>query len=199
MDPDEVEFLGEKSLVEIVPTFNSAPIYFIGGDVGPFRASIPIRVPLWVAVNLKKQQQCKIIPPDWMDLEKLEFLKEEEKSNKSFVKMPSDHYMIEAKLILGCAADDIPKTDEIRTIIKDIWDIRMSKLRSSMDDMIKKSAMYAAVDNLTLMEINSIRPLLPHALDQIYRIKTNKKALSNRSQGTTSTLSESRTSFSSKT
>lgn len=128
--------------------------------------------------------------------------------------MPSDHYMIEAKLILGCAADDIPRTDEIRTIIKDIWDIRMSKLRSSMDDMIKKSAMYAAVDNLTLMEINSIRPILPHALDQIYRIKTvslithyyfsslfffqNKRGLSNRSQGTNSTLSESRASFSSK-
>ncbi|XP_030746909.1 probable DNA replication complex GINS protein PSF2 [Sitophilus oryzae] len=195
MDPDEVEFLGEKSMIEIVPTFNSAPIYFIGGDVGPFRASIPLRVPLWVAVHLKQQQQCKIIPPDWMDLEKLENLKEEEKSNRSFIKMPSEHYIVEAKLILGCAADDIPRTDEIRTIIKDIWDIRKSKLRSSMDQMIKKSAMYAAVDNLTLMEINSIRPLLPHALEQIYRIKSNKRAILNRTQGSVTTPSNATGSF----
>lgn len=85
--------------------------------------------------------------------------------------MPSDHYMIEAKLLLGCASDDIPKADEIRTIIKDIWDIRMSKIRSSVDALVRDVGSYAAVDNLTLMEINSIRPLLPHTLDQLYRMR----------------------------
>jgi len=194
MDPDEIEFLGEKTMIEIVPTFNSAPVYLIGGDIGPFRASIPTMVPLWVAVNLKQQQQCKIIPPDWMDVEKLTSLKEDEKSNQSFIKMPSEHYMVQAKLILGCASDDVPRADEIRTIIKDIWDIRMSKLRSSVDSMIKKSSMYAAVDNLTLMEINSIRPILPHALDQIYRMKSTKRG--SKTQGTSTTLSHSRTTMS---
>lgn len=85
--------------------------------------------------------------------------------------MPSEHYMVEAKLLLGCASDDIPRADEIRTVIKDIWDIRMSKLRSSINKMVQNMDAYAGVDNLTLMEINAIRPLLPHALDQIYRIK----------------------------
>lgn len=82
MDPDEVEFWGEKSMIEIIPTFNSKPIFLIGGDVGPFRASIPTRVPLWMAINLKKQQQCKIIPPDWMDVERLSNLKDEEKESQ---------------------------------------------------------------------------------------------------------------------
>lgn len=86
--------------------------------------------------------------------------------------MPSEHYMVVGKLVLGNAVDDVPRADEIRTMLKDIWDIRMAKLRSSMDFMIKNSSMYAAIDNLTLMEINSVRPILPHALDQIYRIKT---------------------------
>lgn len=85
--------------------------------------------------------------------------------------MPSEHYMVEAKLLLGSAADDVPRADEIKTIVKDIWDNRMAKLRSSMDSMIRNSSMYAAVDNLTLMEINSIRPILPHALNQLYRMK----------------------------
>ncbi|CAG9763870.1 unnamed protein product [Ceutorhynchus assimilis] len=81
MDPDEVEFWAEKSLVEIVPTFNSPALFLIGGDVGPFRATIPVRVPLWMAIDLKKRQQCKIVPPDWMDVDYLTRLKEEEKVN----------------------------------------------------------------------------------------------------------------------
>lgn len=85
--------------------------------------------------------------------------------------MPNEHYMIVAKQLLGCASDDIPRANEIRTIIKDIWDIRMSKLRSSVDLLIRSSGSYAAVDNLTIMEINLIRPILPHALDQIYRMQ----------------------------
>lgn len=80
MDPDEVEFWGEKSLIEIVPTFNSPAIYLIGGDVGPFRASIPCRVPLWVALSLKRQQYCKIIPPEWMDVDMLTELRQQEKA-----------------------------------------------------------------------------------------------------------------------
>lgn len=97
--------------------------------------------------------------------------------------MPSEHYIIISKLLLGFASDDIPRADEIRTLIKDIWDIRMSKIRSSMMDKVVKdnpdasnnrnTSSYASVsvEHLTLMEINSIRPFLPHTLDQIYRIK----------------------------
>lgn len=85
--------------------------------------------------------------------------------------MPSEHYMIEAKLLLGCASDDIPRADEIRTVIKDIWDIRTTKMRSSVIDLIENHGSYAGVDHLTIMEINSIRPILPHTLDQMYRIK----------------------------
>lgn len=85
--------------------------------------------------------------------------------------MPSEHYMVLAKLLLGNASDDIPQADEVRTLIKDIWDIRMSKIRSSMDQVIKSGSFSISLPNLTFMEINSIRPILPHALDQIYRMK----------------------------
>ncbi|KAJ8944042.1 hypothetical protein NQ318_016240 [Aromia moschata] len=175
MNPDEVEFLGEKQFITIIPTFNSNTIHLITGDVGPFRASLPIRVPLWMAINLKQQQKCKIQQPDWMEIEALETIKENEKLSRTFTKMPSEHYMIEAKLLLGFASDDIPRADEIRTIIKDIWDIRMSKIRSSVDVLVKNAGSYAALDHLTIMEINTIRPILPHALDQIYRIKASPR------------------------
>ncbi|CAH0555975.1 unnamed protein product [Brassicogethes aeneus] len=194
MDPDEVEFLGEKQYISIIPTFSSNVIHLISGDVGPFRPSIPIRVPFWMAMQLKQQRICKIEPPEWMEVDKLEAIKEDEKNSRTFTKMPSDHYMVEAKILLASATDDIPRADEIRTIIKDIWDVRMSKLRSSVDVLVKNNGSYAAVDNLTLMEINSIRPLLPHALDTLYRLKNSITGGSSQSQSTT-TFSRSTTSF----
>lgn len=81
MDPEDIEFLGENTLVTVIPTFNSDVISLISGDVGPFRASLPVLVPMWLAVNLKKQQKCKIQPPDWMDVETLEALKNIEKES----------------------------------------------------------------------------------------------------------------------
>lgn len=83
MDPDEIEFLGDVEFITIIPTFNSSVIHLISGDVGPFRASLPVKVPLWMAVNLKQQQKCKIQAPEWMDIEHLENVKETEKSSKS--------------------------------------------------------------------------------------------------------------------
>lgn len=82
MDPDELEFLGEKVYVSIIPTFNNDGIHLISGDLGPFRASLPVNVPLWVAVSLKRQKKCKIQPPDWMDMQKLEYIKEQEKQSR---------------------------------------------------------------------------------------------------------------------
>lgn len=47
----------------------------------------------------------------------------------------------------------------------------MSKLRTSIDTFLKSdSTTHAKLDHLTLMEMATIRPLLPHALDQILRI-----------------------------
>ncbi|XP_023027810.1 DNA replication complex GINS protein PSF2-like protein isoform X2 [Leptinotarsa decemlineata] len=106
-------------------------------------------------------------------------------NGRLFTKMPSEHYMIEAKLLLGCASDDVPRADEIRTIIKDIWDIRMSKIRSSVNKLIKDAESYADVTNLTILEINSIKPIFPHVLDQIHRIKATRKPPGTQSQNTT--------------
>lgn len=83
--------------------------------------------------------------------------------------MPSEHYMVVAQLVMSTAPDDVPRCEELRTIIKDIFDIRESKLRTSIDAFIKGEGTYAKLDNLTLLEIHSVRPILPYALDHIAR------------------------------
>ncbi|XP_063620925.1 probable DNA replication complex GINS protein PSF2 [Cydia splendana] len=171
MDPYEIEFIGENRIVSIIPNFTYDKIYLICGEFGPFRAGLPMNVPLWLAVMLKQKQKCRMVPPDWMDIEVLEGIKEAEKTSRFFTKMPNEHYMVEAKLILGTAPEDVPRAAEIKTIIKDIWDIRMSKLRTSMDALMKAGGSYGRLDHLTMMEINSVKPLLPEAMDELHRIQ----------------------------
>lgn len=42
-------------------------------------------------------------------------------------------------------ADNIPKADEIRTLVKDIWDTRVAKLRLSADSFISQQEAHAQV------------------------------------------------------
>ena len=72
MDPSEIEFLSETETLRIVPNFSEGVLYLLEGDVGPFKAGLPVDVPLWIAVHLRQRQKCRIIQPDWMNVEELE-------------------------------------------------------------------------------------------------------------------------------
>ncbi|KAH3824445.1 hypothetical protein DPMN_126281 [Dreissena polymorpha] len=76
-------------------------------------------------------------------------------------------------LFFRSAVDDIPHADETRTLIKDIWDLRMAKLRSSIDTFVKSDATHAKLNHLTLMELNTVRPFLTKALDQLNVLRSN--------------------------
>lgn len=43
------------------------------------------------------------------------------------------------------AADDIPRADELRALVKDLWDMRLAKLRKSVDLMVTQQKTYAKV------------------------------------------------------
>lgn len=96
---------------------------------------------------------------------------------RTFTKLPSEHYIIEANLILQCAPEDVIQSDEIRTLIKDVADIRTAKIRTSIDDFIKGEGTYAKLNNLTFFEIHSLRHLLPlslNVIDQIYQVNVSQ-------------------------
>ncbi|XP_052022196.1 DNA replication complex GINS protein PSF2 [Apodemus sylvaticus] len=173
MDASEVEFLAEKEMVTIIPNFSLDKIYLIGGDLGPFNPGLPVNVPLWLAINLKQRQKCRLLPPEWMDVEKLEQLRDEERKEETFTPVPSPHYMEVTKLLLNHASDNIPKADTIRTLIKDLWDTRMAKLRVSADSFVRQQEAHAKLDNLTLMEINTSGAFLTRALNHMYKLRTN--------------------------
>ncbi|XP_043937692.1 DNA replication complex GINS protein PSF2 [Protopterus annectens] len=172
MDPSEVEFLAEKEMITIIPNFSLDKIYLIGGDLGPFNPGLPVEVPLWLAINLKQRQKCRIVPPEWMDVEKLEQIREQERKEETFTPMPNPYYMELTKLLLNHASDNIPKADEIRTLVKDTWDTRIAKLRLSADSFVSQQEAHAKLDNLTLLEINTIGTFLTESLNHMYKFRT---------------------------
>lgn len=42
-------------------------------------------------------------------------------------------------------AEDIPRADEVRALVKDLWDLRIAKLRKSVDHMITEQETYGKV------------------------------------------------------
>ena len=64
-----------------------------------------------------------------MDPEVLEEVKEKEKEEALFTKLPNQNMFVVTNLIMDVATPDLNKADEIKTTIKDIWDVRQSKLR----------------------------------------------------------------------
>jgi len=176
MDHTEIEFIAEKQLVSIVPNFSLDKVYFISGDYGPFNPGLPVEVPLWLAISLKERQKCRIYPPDWFTVEKLESTKDEEATSEFFTRLPNPHFREMCHLLLAHAADNVPHADTLRTLVKDIWDIRAAKLRSNIDKFVKLQAGHARLDNLTQLEINAIRPFLTCSLDHLHKLKSSMEA-----------------------
>ena len=129
MDPSWIEFQAENDIVEIVPNFTAPTLDLMQCDVGPFKAGLPLSVPLWLALSLRQRQKCRIIQPYWMTEDNLEAVKEAEKLSAMFTELPDPYLFVKAQLIMDVGNSDLTKADEVRTIIKDIWDIRQSKLR----------------------------------------------------------------------
>ena len=92
-----------------------------------------------------------------------------------------------ANLILDVAMDDFAKTDDIRVLLKDIWDIRQAKLRKSVDTFIQGGFQQAKLNHLQLIELNTMRPLLPHTFDQINRLNKATAAAKRVSQSSNNT------------
>ncbi|XP_009881108.1 PREDICTED: DNA replication complex GINS protein PSF2-like [Charadrius vociferus] len=168
---------GEKNLhvpsIIVTPPTPTGTTLSREGDLGPFNPGLPVEVPVWLAINLKQRQKCRLIPPEWMDVEKLEEIRDKERKEDTFTPMPSPYYMELTKLLLNYASDNIPKADEIRTLVKDTWDTRIAKLRLSADSFVRQQEAHAKLDNLTLMEINTTGTFLTQALDHMYKLRTN--------------------------
>jgi GINS complex subunit 2 len=147
-------------------------------------------------MHLKKQQQCRIVPPTWMDRDLLEDKKEEEKRVANFTKLPAEEFMTICKLIFGFASEEVAAIEEIKTIIKDIFDIRQAKLRGAIDalfegkDQHEDPKQHASFSHLTAFEIHSVKPFFPYAADLVARLeRVSQQHVANANESTNNSSS----------
>ncbi|CAG9323233.1 unnamed protein product [Blepharisma stoltei] len=169
----ETEFFAESQLITIVPNFREDQIILLCGQFGPFRPSIPLDVPLWLAIFLKKQHKCQIVPPSWMDLEVLSNKVEVERKTEGFAEIDF-HYLETSSMLLTHAQEDIKHKSVIGRLIQDLYDLRTAKIRDIIKEL-KPENSKLKLTNIAAIELQTLRRLLVCTFDTISQINRKEE------------------------
>ncbi|KAI4346962.1 hypothetical protein L6164_007820 [Bauhinia variegata] len=165
---EELEFIAEDEMVEIVPNLRMEPLNLICGDFGPFFPQIATQVPLWLAVALKKRGKCSIRPPEWMSVEKLTQVLEAERESQEMSEQLPFHYVEISRLLFDHARDDIQDVYMVRSLIEDIRDVRFHKVETDLEAFNGRT-IAVKIKNLSAMEVNIVRPFIRRSLQAFYK------------------------------
>lgn len=126
------------------------------------------KVPLWVALILKFQDKCNIVPPDWLNLAFLKAKYDEEvRHTQQFSELPWNWIAI-LKIFLARAADDLQDpTHELRSIIQDLREIRLAKAQKGLNELNESNI---RLDGLSLIEINEMRPFVLKVMNKLRQL-----------------------------
>ncbi|GAB5590883.1 DNA replication protein psf2 [Umbelopsis nana] len=161
--PEEIQFIAANDPISIIPNFTMEKMDFIQASYGPFMPPLQAEVPIWLAVALKKNRKCTIVPPTWLSKDHLQETLLLEESSADLVKVPF-HYMEIVHMLFDVAPDDIPDIEPIRKLLKDIRECRQRKTRDLLE---KIDGSRLELHNMSRMEINEIRPLFSAAFNEM--------------------------------
>lgn len=155
----ESDYIAENYLIEIIPNFHAEKIYLVSGEYGPFKPNKIIKIPLWLAVKYRNNNQCKILIPSIYENSYLNGVLESEKDNKtSLFDLPPNFFEI-SNILFNNAEDDFDDIKKTRCFVADIKTIRQNKINNMLKN-IKDDDLYLKLNGLTSMELEQIRPLL---------------------------------------
>ena len=155
-------------------------------------------LPLWLALLLKKQRRANILPPPWLSQPALAQILEDEKSSPSF-SMPPDltpstvtsppflpsavasapadalpyHWLELGTLLLEAASDDIPDSDMVRRLIRDLREVRMAKLRAGVS--VLEGGREVGMKGVGGMEVTEGRAFIGGVVDGLRKIGASKE------------------------
>jgi GINS complex subunit 2 len=169
LTPAELEYFAEETLVTIIPNVSHPQFRFVSGNFGPLESGLPCEVPLWLAVTLRKRSKCIIRMPDWLQVENLERIVEHERSQSSLGDLPF-HYLEIAHILFKHAKDDIINPEKVATLLQDLEQIRMDRLRIGIAQIAMnvhedQSMVAVTLNNVASMEILSIKEFFLGSLD----------------------------------
>ncbi|KAH7640254.1 DNA replication complex GINS protein PSF2-like protein [Dermatophagoides farinae] len=176
---DVCEFIAEDDLIEIVPTFRyDRQLNLITGDFGPFRPSVPVKVPMWLAINLHRQNKCSIISPSWVN--NLPRLQDEQENETTRLLPPPDlHWRETLKLLEQEFGRSIQCSDLIER--------REAILKKSVHELFReayeKNTMFigdVTLDNATPAELILVKEMIAKGFRRLQELRRNVLSASNR-------------------
>lgn len=129
MNITEVEFIASNEYVYIIPNFSVGVIHFITESVGPFRAGIPIKVPVWLAQFLQTQKQCSCVEPTWLDADEMKQLAIDEKNMQQCMNLPDEFLVIKTQTVLSKKLEQ----NGLKEYALELHDLRSAKIRRYTD------------------------------------------------------------------
>ncbi|KAI5966290.1 PSF2 [Candida pseudojiufengensis] len=143
-------------------------IDLIGTRIPNLRAMRREKVPLWVALILKNQDKCNIVPPKWLNVIYLKEKYEEEiKKPTQFSDIPWN-WLEMSKILLSKAPDDLQDSShDIRSILQDLREVRLIKSRKGLKELNESNIQ---LSGLSLMEINEIRPFVLPVMNKLRQL-----------------------------
>lgn len=145
-------FRADDSIVEIIPDFDlTFPLALSSSvPVGPFKAGISTKVPLWMAAVLEQRSLATISPPTWLSMESLTTIvayeRRESKLYHDETKLPRNYYELSKR---------IKTNDAIALLIQDLLDIRIDKLRQQFQSLIYERTMNSPGEDI-IIQVNGI-------------------------------------------
>lgn len=157
----ESEYLAEETIVTIVSNVNHPTFRFISGNYGPLESGMPCKVPLWLAITLRKRGKCTIKQPSWLNIDHLENAVNHERNQRVLSDLPFFYVEI-AKLLLHNAIEDIDQPDKVASLIQDLENIRMDRIRIGVGSIAEavlqnQSVISTSLNNVASIEINAVR------------------------------------------
>ena len=163
---EENEFLAKETCILITSGVSHDVFDFISGRFGPLEAGLPCKVPLWFALQLRRNGKCIIEIPEWLSVETLKSKVDEQKSAQAFVDIPYFYVEI-AQLLLTHAKDDFDSPEETRSLVEDLFNLRMDRLRLQIQlfaSTVITTRTLARIVNVGSAELLLVRGFLPQML-----------------------------------
>ncbi|GAX12844.1 GINS complex subunit 2 [Fistulifera solaris] len=166
-------FSAEETHVEVIPDFTASP---------SFMAGVPVQVPLWKAELLQTRSLGRIVFPDWLSIDKLRPILQQEKTQPLLTtSLPFYYYELTRKLTNRPRHDDT-NPDVLRLLVEDIFQVRVEKLRQQFPAylalMEDQDIPKVDVPGIASAELVLLGPFLLQALGDrallLQQTKTNK-------------------------
>ncbi|CAI4034349.1 hypothetical protein SMKI_10G1360 [Saccharomyces mikatae IFO 1815] len=125
-------------------------------------------VALWIALLLKQQSKCSIVAPQWLTTKELDKKIQYEKTHPDrFSELPWN-WLVLARILFSKAKDDFhDPIHELRGKIQDLREIRQAKVLKGLKYLNES---HLQLDNLSLLEINELRPFITEIMDKLREI-----------------------------